>query len=171
MRTARISPDDVRIRQAATGHSNHAPDKAMAGRPATRSGTNSIANTTMKFATGPVRCPTRPSARRRIRIARPVRWLAWPAYPAKEEQAASGATLVTASPRSLTARYGKARRAFLPPGPTRSRSIRQRECDDDGTGAEGVDEIGRILSGLVQRAPSPLCGGESKIMILASAKS
>ena len=33
---------------------------------------------------------------------------------------------------SLAARYGKPRKAFLPPGPTRSRSIRQREpgkCD------------------------------------------
>ena len=40
------------------------------------------------------------------------------------------------------ARYARSRKAFLPPGPIRSRSIRQREHGKCGTGAISVDEKG-----------------------------
>ncbi len=43
-------------------------------------------------------------------------------------------------PSSQTARYGKHREAFPPPGPKRSRSIRQREHNDDAIGCEGVEK-------------------------------
>jgi len=50
-------------------------------------------------------------------------------------------------PSSLAARYDKTREAFLPPGPTRSRSIRQREREEYGMGVEGVEKVEGLLLG------------------------
>ncbi len=47
-------------------------------------------------------------------------------------------------PSRFAARHGKPREAFLPPGPIRSRSIRQRECGEYGTGVEGVEKVVEI---------------------------
>jgi len=48
-------------------------------------------------------------------------------------------------PSSETARYGKHREAFPQPGPKRSRSIRQREHNDDAISCEGVEKNGVVL--------------------------
>ena len=58
-----------------------------------------------------------------------------------EKQAASGATMVTASFRNEPHVTANPERHSPPPGPLRSRSIRQREGRNHDTGLEGGDEI------------------------------
>jgi len=60
----------------------------------------------------------------------------------------------------FAARYGRSRKAFLPPEPKRSRSIRQRERHECGMGVEGGDEMARKFSviALCHRHAGPRSG-------------
>ena len=54
-------------------------------------------------------------------------------------------------------------KAFLPPGPRRLRTIRRRERDEYGMGAEGVDEMTVFrCADLAARTLSPLVGEKAK---------
>ena len=99
---------------------------------------------TPRSATGPSRRPSACFARTRNPDARadPVAGLARPSR--GDDKAASGARRPPPPPESRrTLRRGQ--EAFLPPGPQRLRSIRRRECEDDGTVAEGGDKTGAIF--------------------------
>jgi len=95
----------------------------------------------------------------------PARWLAWPVVPFGETgcQRSHDGLRLLAGP---AARYSRSQKAFLPPGPIRSRSIRQREQGNHRMGLEGGDEIVVDLCGMLPRAPSPHWWGRMKFQRL-----
>ncbi len=76
--------------------------------------------------------------------------------------------MVSASFRKLPHVTPDPQKAFLPPGPTRSRSIRRRECEDDGMAAEGGDKTGAFSVRWRGTHPLPLGGGECEFQQLSN---
>ena len=147
-RTARVSPDDVRIRQAVPCTPGMLPPPGLL-RP--RSGQTAgvvleFPAQTLTRRTGPVMSATAPDriltfparhcgARKRL----PARWLALHGRISTARQRNPDGLRLLPRP---AARYGRSRKAYLPPEPKRSRFIRQRERTKYGMGAEGGDEKG-----------------------------
>ena len=148
-RAARSSPDGVRIRQAAPCTPGNVSPSGLL-RP--RSG-----QTAGDGFRGPARTLKEqiPHVRHRpVPVCRPTRLAAYVERgPGPVAGFARRSRENTARQRSHdgirllsrpAARYGTPQKAFLPPGRKRSRTIRQRERDEYGMGAEGVDKSGWI---------------------------
>jgi hypothetical protein len=147
LRTARVSPDDVRIRQTAPRTPREfipariapAAIRTDRGSGSRRSGTDPDAQHSARH----VRHRPGPDVTVSCRhcgaktVAGPVAGFAR-SKPTARQRNPDGLRLL---PRPA-ARYGRSRKAFLPPGPQRSRSIRQRERTKYGMGAECGDEKG-----------------------------
>jgi hypothetical protein len=92
--------------------------------------------------------------------------------PAREGRAICQRSNAGALPPPSTCRtLRQLRKAFLPPGPKRLRTIRRRERGECDMGSEGVEEMEGILAGWRGAHLLPIGGGECEIMSLASAKS
>jgi hypothetical protein len=76
--------------------------------------------------------------------------------------------MVSASFRDLPHVTPDPQKAFLPPGPIRSRSIRQREQRNDRMAAEGVEETGAFSVRWRGTHPLPLGGGECEFQQLSN---
>jgi len=123
------------------------------------SGTDPEGQKTLMSATGPDRsCAPHSTFRQARNESRPGGWLCTVNETARQRNP-DGLCLLLAP----AARYGKPREAFLPPGRKRSRSIRQRERHQCGTGRQGVDEMGVIFGWDGAAGPSPHWWGRRRI--------
>ncbi|KGB27113.1 hypothetical protein HPDFL43_00023710 [Hoeflea phototrophica DFL-43] len=160
LRTARNSPDDVRIRQTETGSCN-SPDRGRHAHLEPRSGTHTGLRcrcggagaqistnpaSESRSATGPFPPPARlPAGANRHRGQGLLRWLAWPANATKRQQAANGNAVVSTSPPALP------HVTPTPQGP--SSRLARSVHDPSGSGSmqsvtrglEGGEEMGAIL--------------------------
>jgi hypothetical protein len=84
--------------------------------------------------------------------------------PAQEGQGICQRSNAGALPPPSTCRtLRQLRKAFLPPGPKRLRSIRRRERDECGMGARGVENLGCSVARISRRATSPPWWGRMRI--------
>ena len=156
---ARTAPDDVRIRQAMASQTHGAglftcPSSGPSARVAPAAAWTGHGSCFGRwFRHGPWRETTRhvrhrpapvsrlPAFRRQEVGPRPGGWLCTPPERAARQRNRVGHRL----PPGPGTRYAGPRRAFLPPGPTRSRSIRRRKRRHDGTGGGGCGKDCRVF--------------------------
>ena len=173
---ARTAPDDVRIRQAMASQTHGAglftcPSSGPSARVAPAAAWTGRGSCFGRwFRHGPWRETTRhvrhrpapvsrlPAFRRQEVGPRPGGWLCTTLERPARQRNRVGHRL----PPGPGTRYAGPRRAFLPPGPTRSRSIRRRKRRHDGTGAEGVEKRGNNLASRLPFGLSPPLWGRKQ---------
>jgi hypothetical protein len=133
------------IRTATTGKDRHEPSHALTMRQRRRSHERHTASARV-VRHRPV-STIAPAADRRgpAQGAWVLRWLAWRSHPVGVNLRCQRTSPGHCLPFRLPARYGDAERAFLSPGPKRSRTLRQREHAQYDAGRKSVDETGVVI--------------------------